>query len=64
MNSVPKPLSIQRCCALPHSEGDDLSEEEITAVRDPADAMARVDHDLFRERRSKSYERDYDIEAV
>jgi hypothetical protein len=42
VNSVPKPLSIQRCCALPHSEGDDLSEEEITTVRDRADAMARL----------------------
>ncbi len=63
MSSVPKPLSIQRSCALPHSEGDDLSEEEITAVRDRTDD-GEVDHDLFRERRSKSYERDYDIDAI
>ena len=42
MSSVPKPLSIQRCCALPHSGGDDLSEEEITVVRDRTDAMASL----------------------
>lgn len=63
MNLTSEPISIERCRELLGGEADDLSEERSAAVRDHADAMARVIVELFLEQQSRS-DNDDDFSAV
>lgn len=53
------PFSIERCRELPGVDGNDLSDEEIEAIRDQTDVLAHVLIDIHLDGQQQEWRRQF-----
>jgi hypothetical protein len=53
------PFSIERCRALLGVDGNDLSDEEIEAIRDQTDVLAHVLIDIYLDGQQQEWRRQF-----